>query len=66
MTHRGIPVTTAVVTLIDLATRLSRDELEAAINEADKLDLTDPEELRSTLDELTRRRRNREASAAAR
>ena len=36
--------------LIDLATRPSRDELEAAINAADKLDLVDPETLRSALD----------------
>jgi very-short-patch-repair endonuclease len=47
--HRGIPVTTPICTLVDLATRLSRDDLEAAINEADKRDLTDPEALRSAL-----------------
>jgi hypothetical protein len=35
--------------------RLERGELVAAINEADKHDLTDPEQLRSALDELTRR-----------
>jgi hypothetical protein len=40
--HR-IPVTTPVCTLVDLATRLSTDGLEAAVNEADKLGLTDPE-----------------------
>jgi very-short-patch-repair endonuclease len=49
-THRGIPVTTPVCTLIDLAARLSRDRLERAINEADKHGLIDPDALRSPLD----------------
>jgi very-short-patch-repair endonuclease len=53
---RGIPVTTPVCTLIDLATRLGRDSLEAAINEADKQDLVDPDELRSALDGIPPRR----------
>ena len=48
--RHGIPVTTVPCTLIDLAPRLSRNELEAAINEADTLDLTSPENLRSALD----------------
>jgi very-short-patch-repair endonuclease len=48
--HQGIPVTTPVRTLVDVATRLGRRELEAAVNEADKLDLVDPETLRSALD----------------
>jgi hypothetical protein len=34
---------------VDLATRLERGELEAAVNQADKLDLIDPEELRGAL-----------------
>ncbi len=51
----GIPVTTPICTLIDLATQLDRDQLEDAVNEADKLDLTDPEELRTALDEIPRR-----------
>ena len=51
----GIPVTTPIFTLVDLATQLDRDQLEAAVNEADKLDLTDPEELRTALDEIPRR-----------
>ncbi len=34
---------------MDLASRLTRDELEAAVNEADKRRLTDPEELRTAL-----------------
>jgi very-short-patch-repair endonuclease len=53
--HRGIPVTSPVCTLVDLAARLSRRQLEAAINEADKLDLIDPESLRSGLENLTGR-----------
>jgi very-short-patch-repair endonuclease len=51
----GIPVTTPVCTLIDLATQLNSGLLEAAINEADKLDLATPEELRSALTQLIRR-----------
>jgi very-short-patch-repair endonuclease len=47
--RRGIPVTTPVCTLVDLATRLSADGLEAAVNEADKLGLMDPEALRAAL-----------------
>lgn len=53
--RQGIPVTTPICTLVDLATRVGRDQLEAAINEADKRDLTDPQRLRSALDELPRR-----------
>jgi very-short-patch-repair endonuclease len=53
--HRGIPVTTPICTLIDIAACLSRDQLEAAVNEADKRGLTDPEELRAALDEVGRR-----------
>jgi very-short-patch-repair endonuclease len=51
----GIAVTTPVCTLIDLATCLQRDRLEAAINEADKRNLTDPEQLRSALATVGRR-----------
>jgi very-short-patch-repair endonuclease len=53
--RHSIPVTTPVSTLIDLATWLERSELEAAINEADKRDLIDPEALRSALDAFRRR-----------
>jgi very-short-patch-repair endonuclease len=53
--HRGIPVTAVVLTLIDLATQLDRDSLEAAISEADKRDLTDPEQLRSALTSCRKR-----------
>jgi len=49
--RRRIPVTTLVRTLIDLATELSRSQLERAVNEADKHDLVDPEGLRSALNE---------------
>jgi very-short-patch-repair endonuclease len=45
-----IPVTTVVRTLIDLATRLGPNALERAINEADRLDLIDPERLLAALD----------------
>jgi transcriptional regulator with AbiEi antitoxin domain of type IV toxin-antitoxin system len=56
VTHRdGIPVTTPVCTLIDLAARLEPGPLEAAINEADKVGLTDPEELRAALTQPVRR-----------
>jgi very-short-patch-repair endonuclease len=49
-THSGIPVTTPIRTLIDLATVLDPYALEAAVNEACVLDLTDPESLRAELD----------------
>ncbi|HEX2265308.1 MAG TPA: type IV toxin-antitoxin system AbiEi family antitoxin domain-containing protein [Solirubrobacterales bacterium] len=47
----GIPVTTPVQTLIDLAPRLDRRGVERMINEADKYDLVHPPELRRALDE---------------
>jgi very-short-patch-repair endonuclease len=53
--HDGIPVTTPTATLIDLAAQLSRRRLEAAVNEADKLDLIDPETLRASLDDAVGR-----------
>jgi very-short-patch-repair endonuclease len=49
-THRNIPTTTPLRTLIDLATILTPNRLEAAVNEADVLDLIDPESLRAALD----------------
>jgi very-short-patch-repair endonuclease len=48
--REDIPVTSAVRTLIDLGTRLPAGALEAAINEADKLDLIDPPALRAALE----------------
>ena len=46
----GIPVTAPARTLVDLAARLKPRELEAAINEADRLDLIDPTRLRQAID----------------
>jgi very-short-patch-repair endonuclease len=54
-TRRGIPVTTPVCTLIDLASRVSRNRLENAINQADKHGLIDPDALRSALESRARR-----------
>jgi very-short-patch-repair endonuclease len=48
--HDGIPVTSPLRTLIDLGARLPPRQLEAAINEADKLDLVHPNALRAVLD----------------
>ncbi|HEV2075275.1 MAG TPA: hypothetical protein VGR10_03470 [Thermoleophilaceae bacterium] len=45
--HHRIPVTTPFATLVDLAARLGESELEAVINEADKLSLINPESLRA-------------------
>ena len=52
--HR-IPVTTAVCTLVDIASCLHPDRVERAVNEADRLGLTNPEELRSALERMNRR-----------
>ena len=49
--HQGIPVTSPICTLIDLAAGAGRRKLEAAVNEADRLGLIDPEQLRVALDE---------------
>jgi very-short-patch-repair endonuclease len=49
-TSDGIPVTSPVQTLIDRATELTPRRLERAVNEADKLDLIDPESLRRELE----------------
>jgi very-short-patch-repair endonuclease len=48
-TRAGIPVTTVVRTLIDIAPRLTPRQRERAVNEADRLDLIDPETLRQVL-----------------
>ena len=53
--RRGIPVTTVVATLIDQATRLARRPLEAAISEADRLDLITPPALRRALEKQSPR-----------
>jgi very-short-patch-repair endonuclease len=47
--RHNITLTRPAATLTDLATELSTDDLEAAVNEADKLDLIDPERLRSAI-----------------
>jgi hypothetical protein len=54
--RHGMPVTTPVCTIVDMATRLPRDELEALMNEADKRDLVGPDRLRTALDGMGRRR----------
>jgi hypothetical protein len=46
----GIPVTGVVRTLVDIATELSSTAVERSVNDADKLDLVDPETLRAALD----------------
>ncbi len=47
---RGIPITSPTKTLLDLATSVSMDELEEAVNEADALELVRVEQLREDLD----------------
>jgi very-short-patch-repair endonuclease len=52
LTHaRGIPVTAPVRTLVDMAVQHSAARVERAVNEADRLDLVDPEGLRSALED---------------
>lgn len=48
--HMGIPVTAVVQTLIDLAATRRAQEVERAVNEADRLDLIDPPTLRVELE----------------
>lgn len=48
--HRGVAVTSPVRTLADLAPRLTLGPLERAINEADRLDVIHPPELRRELE----------------
>jgi very-short-patch-repair endonuclease len=55
VTHHGIPVTTPVATLVDLAATVRTGDLERAINEADRLELVDPVQLRVALDGVPRR-----------
>ncbi len=45
--RHGIPVTSPTRTVLDLAPGLTERQLERLINEADKLDLTHPDELRT-------------------
>jgi very-short-patch-repair endonuclease len=53
---RNIPLTTPARTLADLAARLEPAALEAAVIEADKRDLIDPDRLRHTLDGMSGQR----------
>jgi very-short-patch-repair endonuclease len=53
--HRGIPVTSPALTLVDLSSFLPAPELERAVVEADKRDLIDPETLRRVLLLMPRR-----------
>jgi len=46
----GIPLTSVVQTLVDMATELADGPLERMVNEADKRDLIDPEALRAALE----------------
>ena len=54
-THGGLPLTAPACTLIDLASTLPERDLETAVNQADKLDLIDPESLRAELERTPRR-----------
>jgi very-short-patch-repair endonuclease len=47
--RKGIPVTSPIRTLIDIAPRLAPAARERAMNEADRLGLTDPERVRAAL-----------------
>jgi very-short-patch-repair endonuclease len=49
--HEGIPVTSPVQTLIDLATRHEQRLVERSINEADRIGLVRTDELRRALDD---------------
>jgi very-short-patch-repair endonuclease len=48
----GIPVTSPIRTLVDLAVIIGPGRLERAVNEADRLDLVDPTRLRRGLEDL--------------
>jgi very-short-patch-repair endonuclease len=47
--QESIPVTKPARTLVDLAAMVGRREIERMVNEADRLDLVSPEDLRSSL-----------------
>jgi very-short-patch-repair endonuclease len=49
--YEGIPITTPVQTLIDLATRHGTPKMERAMNEADRLGLVRTDDLRKALDD---------------
>jgi very-short-patch-repair endonuclease len=52
--HDGIPTTSIVATLVDLATFLGDTQLERAVNKADALDRIDPERLRQAIEGMAR------------
>jgi very-short-patch-repair endonuclease len=52
MKYQGVPVTVPALTLIDLARGRGDAGLERAVNEADRLDLIDPEALADALDDF--------------
>ena len=53
--HEGIPVTTPICTIVDLAPRLSRKRFERMVGQADIDEVTNPEDLRRALDSMGRR-----------
>jgi very-short-patch-repair endonuclease len=53
--RHGIPVTSPASTLVDLATSFTRGQLEAAVNQADRLDLIALGDLREALAQMARR-----------
>jgi very-short-patch-repair endonuclease len=53
--HRGIPVTTPVCTIVDMAPGLTRDELEQAMNEADVRGLVTVPALNAAVQDLSPR-----------
>jgi very-short-patch-repair endonuclease len=54
--HEGIPLTAPTRTIVDIACRLGRRRLEKAIKEADARGLSDPETVRSALDDMSGQR----------
>ena len=50
-TRLNLPVTQPVKTFLDIATELAANEVERAVNEADKRDVIDPEALRRALED---------------
>lgn len=50
--HEGIPGVSVLLSLVQIARRLTLGELERAINQADGLDLISPEDLRFELDAI--------------
>jgi very-short-patch-repair endonuclease len=53
-TRQNIPLSQPLFTLVDLAATMEIDPLEAAINEADRLNLIDPESIATQLDQIAK------------